>query len=46
VNSDGDLVPNWFTSYESRYPEGEAKDGSDINIAPLYRLCSWLNSTS
>lgn len=46
VNSDGDLVPNWFTAYESRYPEGDAKDGSDINIAPFYRLCSWLNSTS
>lgn len=46
VTSDGKQVPNWFTSYESRYPEGEADDGSDINIGPFYRLCSWLNSTS
>ena len=46
VDSDGDSVPNWFTSYESRYPEGDADDGSDINIAPFYKLCSWLNSTS
>ena len=46
VNSDGDLVPNWFTAYESRYPEGDADDGSDINIGPFYRLCKWLNSTS
>lgn len=46
VDSDGDKVPNWFTAYESRYPEGDADDGSDINIGPFFRLCSWLNSTS
>ena len=46
VTSDGEQVPNWFTAYESRYPEGDEDDGSDINIGPFYRLCSWLNSTS
>ena len=38
-------VPNWFLSFESRYPEGEAKNGSDVDIWSWYKLCEWVNST-
>ena len=39
-----DIIPNWFRSYESRYPEGEEDDGSDVDIESFYRLASWVNS--
>ena len=43
-NEDGDMVPNWALSYESRYPEAEEDDFSDVDIASWYRLVSWVNS--
>ena len=45
TNEDGKHCPLWFNSYESRYPEGEEDDGSDIKIDSFLRLCSWINST-
>jgi hypothetical protein len=38
------MVPNWFTSYESRYPE--FGDHSSTEVDTWYRLCSWINSTA
>ena len=43
VTSDNKQVPNWYTSYESRYPEFE--DYASTDIDSFYRLCSWINST-
>lgn len=44
VINDGEEVPNWALSYESRYPEAEEDDFSDIDISSWYRLTSWVNS--
>ena len=46
VQGDKGMVPNWFLSFESRYPEGEADDGSDINVGPFFRMANWVNSTN
>ena len=43
VISEGDEVPNWFVSYESRYPE--FKDAYSTEIDSWFRLCNWINST-
>ena len=40
---DKELVPNWFASYESRYPEFEDAESTDIDS--WFRLCNWINST-
>lgn len=40
VNVDGELVPNWTTSFESRYPE------DDTDVEAFYQMCAWLNSTN
>lgn len=43
VLSEGKEVPNWFASYESRYPE--YADAASTDIASWLRLCNWINST-
>jgi len=43
---DSDNIPAWFSSFESRYPEGEAKNGSDVDIKSWFELCKWVNSTA
>jgi hypothetical protein len=43
TNDEGKIVPNWFTSFESRYPEFETPASTDISS--WYTLCSWINST-
>ena len=44
VVSEGKSVPNWFTSYESRYPE--YADAQSTDITSWFRLCNWINSTN
>ena len=43
VLNDGKEVPNWYTCYESRYPEFEDYQSTDIQS--WYELCEWVNST-
>ena len=43
VTNDGKIVPNWYTCYESRYPEFEDYQSTDIDS--WFELCNWVNST-
>jgi hypothetical protein len=43
VLSEGKEVPNWFASYESRYPE--YADAASTDVTSWLRLCNWINST-
>lgn len=40
LDDSGKTVPNWKTSFESRYPE----DSEDVEA--FYQMCNWLNSTN
>lgn len=40
LNDDGEIIPNWLTSFESRYPE----DSTDVES--FYQMCAWVNSTN
>ena len=42
-DSDGKDVPNWFTAYESRYPE--FGDYASTDIDSWYEFCNWVAST-
>ena len=44
----GDSAPNWYHSFESRFPESEdeTKQGRDVDIQSWFELCKWVNSTS
>lgn len=46
TSAEGETAPNWYHSYESRYPEGDSDTGDDIDIASWFELCKWVNSTS
>lgn len=39
-NEDQKIVPNWLTSFESRYPE------DSMDVEAFYQMCAWLNSTN
>ena len=43
VDSDGKTVPNWFTAYESRYPE--FADHQSTDIGSWFTVCNWVAST-
>jgi hypothetical protein len=43
VPKEDKMVPNWYTSYESRYPE--YKDAQSTDIGSWFEFCSWVNST-
>ena len=42
TNKDGDIVPNWTTSFESRYPEDRIDE--DV-VASFFRVCKWIYDT-
>ena len=43
LDEDGNLVPYWYTCFESRYPEFADYESTDI--ASWQALCTWVNST-
>ena len=40
LNDNGKMIPNWLTSFESRYPE------DDVDVEAFYQMCAWVNSTN
>ena len=40
VEVDGEMTPNWLTSFESRYPE------ESTDVEAFYQMCAWVNSTN
>lgn len=39
-NDSRKIVPNWLTSFESRYPE------DSMDVEAFFQMCLWLNSTN